>query len=67
MITDEDESRLVGPNAPQIIKCSPTKQLTVTTVQSPLKDMVESLLNALIVKCSWKQEEGMNFYKFVTC
>ena len=57
-LTDEDEARLTGPNAPQIIKCCPTKQLTCTSVQSPLKDMVESLLNALIVKYSWKQEDG---------
>ena len=59
MFSDEDETRLTGPNAPQIIKCCPTKQMTVTSVQSPLKDMVESLLNALVVKYAGKQEEGM--------
>ena len=62
-LADEDESRLTGPNAPQIIKCCPTKQMAVTSIDSPLKDMVESLLNALVVKYNGKQEDGM--YTFI--
>ena len=58
-LVDEDESRLTGPNAPQIIKCCPTKQMAVTSIDSPLKDMVESLLNALVVKYNGKPEDGM--------
>lgn len=58
-IIDEDESRFTGPNAPQILKCVPSGQLASTTVQHPMKDVVECLLNALIVKYSWNTEEGM--------
>lgn len=59
VITDEDESRLTGPNAPQILKCIASKQLACTTLDSPMKDVVENLLDALIVKYSWNADESM--------
>ncbi|XP_053377275.1 E3 ubiquitin-protein ligase HUWE1-like isoform X3 [Mercenaria mercenaria] len=55
---DEDESRFTGPNAPQILKCVSSDQLATTTIESPMKDVIESLLDALIVKYPWNTEDG---------
>jgi len=55
---DEDESRYSGPNAPQILKCISTKTSMSSTVESPMKEVVESLLDALIVKYTWNSDEG---------
>lgn len=57
-VSDEDESRYTGPNAPQILKCVPSEQLTNTTIESPMKDVVISLLDALIVKYPWTGDDG---------
>ncbi|XP_060587198.1 E3 ubiquitin-protein ligase HUWE1-like isoform X3 [Ruditapes philippinarum] len=56
---DDDESRLTGPNSPQILKCvSSDHQATSSTIQSPMKLVIESLMDALIVKYSWNTEDG---------
>ncbi|CAL1528834.1 unnamed protein product [Lymnaea stagnalis] len=48
-IRDEDESRYCGPNAPQILKCTPTKQLE-SLVNPSIKTFIWDLLNALIAE-----------------
>nr|KAG5697092.1 hypothetical protein BaRGS_002008 [Batillaria attramentaria] len=54
---DEDEVRYIGPNAPQILKCSSLKM--VDLVMDPaIRDFLFDLLNALVVKYSWKQDEA---------
>ncbi|KAK3600176.1 hypothetical protein CHS0354_039470 [Potamilus streckersoni] len=53
---DEDEARLTGPNAPQILKCIATQSMTVHTLDYPLRGVVEDLLNALVIKYNWKEE-----------
>ncbi|XP_035825881.1 E3 ubiquitin-protein ligase HUWE1 isoform X3 [Aplysia californica] len=47
-LRDDDEARYVGPNAPQILKCTPTKQLE-SLVNPSIKTFIWDLLNALIV------------------
>ncbi|XP_046372246.1 E3 ubiquitin-protein ligase HUWE1-like isoform X1 [Haliotis rufescens] len=57
ILRDEDENRYTAPNAPQILKCSPTKQLSFAINQT-VKEVVHDLLNALIVKYTWKVDEN---------
>ncbi|KAK6177350.1 hypothetical protein SNE40_015469 [Patella caerulea] len=57
IVRDEDEVRYTGPNAPQILKCSPSKQVAVLVSQTT-KDVVYDLLNALAVKYAWNQEDS---------
>ncbi|XP_069142505.1 E3 ubiquitin-protein ligase HUWE1-like isoform X2 [Argopecten irradians] len=52
---DEDENRLYGPNAPQILKSISTKQVISHSVESPIKEVLYDLLNCLIVKCNYKE------------
>lgn len=49
--------RYTGPNAPQILKCSSLKMVDLV-MHPAVKDFLCDLLNALIVKYNWKQEEG---------
>lgn len=63
--SDEDESRFTGPNAAQILKCVSSDQLASTTLESPMKDVIESLLDALIVKYSWNNEDGRGLIKLL--
>ncbi|KAK7483667.1 hypothetical protein BaRGS_00025100, partial [Batillaria attramentaria] len=57
IVKDEDEVRYIGPNAPQILKCSSLKM--VDLVMDPaIRDFLFDLLNALVVKYSWKQDEA---------
>ncbi|BFZ10773.1 hypothetical protein BsWGS_13813 [Bradybaena similaris] len=48
-VRDEDEARYIGPNAPQILKCTPTKQLELL-VNPSIKTFIWDLLNALIAE-----------------
>ncbi|XP_059143196.1 E3 ubiquitin-protein ligase HUWE1-like isoform X5 [Physella acuta] len=48
-LRDEDETRYWGPNAPQILKCTPTKQLE-SLVNTSIKTFIWDLLNALIAE-----------------
>ena len=52
---------MTGPNSPQILKCLSTDHLATTTIQSPMKLVIESLMDALIVKYPWNTEDGKNF------
>ena len=58
MLLDEDELRFQGPNVPQILKSIASKHTINYTVESPLKEVLFDLLNALICKCNYA-EEGM--------
>lgn len=49
IVLDEDETRYWGPNAPQILKCTPTKQLE-SLVNPSIKTFIWDLLNALIAE-----------------
>ncbi|XP_070192440.1 E3 ubiquitin-protein ligase HUWE1-like isoform X3 [Littorina saxatilis] len=57
ILRDEDEVRYTGPNAPQILKCSSLKMVDLV-MHPAVKDFLCDLLNALIVKYNWKQEEA---------
>lgn len=55
---DEDELRFQGPNVPQILKSIASKHTINYTVESPLKEVLFDLLNALICKCNYAEEEN---------
>ncbi|XP_076109103.1 E3 ubiquitin-protein ligase HUWE1-like isoform X2 [Mytilus galloprovincialis] len=55
---DEDEMRFYGPNSPQLLKCIASKHTINYTVESPLKEVLFDLLNALICKCHYAEEEN---------
>lgn len=57
VISDEDEARYTGPNAPQILKCN-TLKLMDFTMDPAIHEFICDLLNALIVKYNWKQDDG---------
>ena len=64
--TDDDEARLTGANTPQILRCVPAKQAQkVPLLEYPMKEVIYELLNALIVKCNYKTEEGLYLTLFV--
>ncbi|KAL3853804.1 hypothetical protein ACJMK2_017313, partial [Sinanodonta woodiana] len=57
---DEDEARLTGPSAPQILKCIAQEPLTVNPLEYPLRQVVEDILDALVIKYNWKEEGSGN-------
>ncbi|RUS89503.1 hypothetical protein EGW08_002736 [Elysia chlorotica] len=57
--SDEDEARYTGPNAPQILKCTPTKQLEAL-VNPSIKTFIWDLLNSLIAEQPLKTKKSIN-------
>ncbi|XP_023930490.1 E3 ubiquitin-protein ligase HUWE1 [Lingula anatina] len=55
---DEDDSRITGPNAAQILKTVPVKQSKPVDVALAMKQVTKDLLDALAVKYTWLQEEN---------
>lgn len=55
-LVDEDEIRFYGPSYPQLLKCIGSKRTVNFTVESPLKEVLFDLLNALICKCDYAEE-----------
>ncbi|GFO42891.1 E3 ubiquitin-protein ligase huwe1-like [Plakobranchus ocellatus] len=56
---DEAEARYTGPNAPQILKCSPTKQLEAL-VNPSIKTFIWDLLNSLIAEQPVKSNKSID-------
>ena len=56
-LLDEDEARYTGPNAPQILKCTPTKQLEAL-VNPSIKTFIWDLLNSLIAEQPLKTKKS---------
>ena len=54
--TDMDETRILS--NPQILKFVPSKQQTKPPEKGIIRDVVVDLLNALIVKYSWKDDKS---------
>ena len=64
--SDEDEVRYTGPNAPQILKCSSLKMVDLV-MHPAVKDFLCDLLNALVIKYNWKQDEGQSHNQPCRC
>ncbi|XP_014676990.1 PREDICTED: uncharacterized protein LOC106816861 [Priapulus caudatus] len=59
MVTEEDDARLVGPNAPQILRSLPPRTgLRAPPMEAYIRDVIVDLLNALVVKVERPQPEA---------
>lgn len=62
-LAEEDDARLIGPNAPQILRSLPPKNgYRVPVIEPYIKEVLVDLLSALIVKVERPQEEGRLLY-----
>lgn len=57
---DDEDARLTSPNAPQILKCVPSKQTSIPDMGSPMKEVIFELLNALSAKYTFNKEDSSN-------
>ena len=63
-VTDDDDSRLISPNTPQLVKYVPcADSVNIPKMSEPASKMLQDLLNALAVKYTQTKDEG----KFLYC
>lgn len=56
----DDDLRLNIPSTPQLLKCIASKQSMVPSMSPLVQELVHDMLNALIIKCAYEEQEEMD-------